>query len=652
MANLSSSARPWIFATGPRGRLWSPRIPTCIAVGLLLFASRAYPQAPDSLPPPGALKKLSLEQLMAIEVSSVSRRPERLSEAASAIQVITREDIRRSGATRLPEALRLATNLEVDQLDGSQWAISARGFNSPLANKLLVLIDGRTVYSPLFAGVFWDGQDVLLEDIEQIEVISGPGATLWGANAVNGVINITTRKANDTQGLLALGGGGSELHGFGGARYGGTIGAKARFRVYGKYSDRDGTTLTPGADVANDWSFGQGGFRLDWDASTGDLITLQGDLSDGRTDVTGAADVVARGGNGIGRWSHKLSATSDLQAQVYADRVHRSVPGSYDDVLSTYDFDFQHRIVPGGRHEIVWGVGYRLMDDDFGSRGLVILPQRVSLETFSAFAQDEIALRTSLHLTLGAKLEHNEYTDFEFQPSIRLAWQVSDRQTLWGAVSRAARTPSRLDRELAFLPGPNFESEELLAYEMGYRGQATERLSFSVAAFYHDYNDLRSQEPAVQPSPFPAMLANGQAGRSYGVESTARIEVKDWWQVQVGYTELRVDIHPAPGSLDVSLGAAEAADSRHHLSVRSSFDLPGHLELDAGYRYVSRLTNPNLAVPGYSELNLRLAWLPLPKLELSVVGQDLLHDRHVEFGGPSSRQEIERGVYGKAVWRY
>ncbi len=540
----------------------------------------------------------------------------------------------------------------MDQLDASQWAISARGFNSPLANKLLVLIDGRTVYTPLFAGVFWDAQDVLLEDIEQIEVISGPGATLWGANAVNGVINISTRKAKDTQGLLAPGGGGTELHGFGGVRYGGRVGAKARFRVYGKYSDRDGTALPTGQDIPNDWRFGQGGFRLDWDASTGDLITLQGDLYDGRTDLTSTTEGVARGANAIGRWSHTLSGTSDLHVQMYVDRVHREVPGSYDDVLNTYDFDFQHRIPLGRRHDIVWGVGYRLVDDDFASRGLLILPQHVSLETFSAFAQDEIALRNRLHLTLGTKLEHNEYTDFEFQPSVRLAWQLREGQLLWAAVSRAVRTPSRLDRDLAFLPGPNFNSEELLAYELGYRGQAAERLSFSVAAFYHDYDDLRSVEPGIPPSPFPATLANGQAGKSYGVESTARLRVMDWWQVQVGYTELRVDIHPKPGSRDLTLGAAEAADSKHHLSLRSSFDLPGQLELDAGYRYVSRITNPNEAVPGYSELDLRLAWLPRPKLELSVVGQNLLHHRHVEFGAPGAQQAIERGVYAKAVWRY
>src|SRR6266487_1981975 len=372
-----------LFSAVPVGNVRSLNLvassaPKLIVLVFVACAGNTLAQTYLASRAPSELKKLSLEELLNIEVTSVSRRPEKLSETASAIQVITREDIRRSGATRLPEALRLATNLEVDQLDASQWAISARGFNSPLANKLLVLIDGRTVYSPLFAGVFWDTQDVLLEDIEQIEVISGPGATLWGANAVNGVINITTRKANDTQGLLALGGGGTELHGFGGARYGGTLGANARFRVYGKYSARDGTSLATGQDVANDWSSGQGGFRLDWDASTGDAITLQGDLIDDRTDLTATVDGVTRGGNVIGRWSHKIAAASDLQVQLYVDRVHREVPGSYDDGLNTYDIDVQHRIALGRRNDIVWGVGYRVVKDDFNSGAVVFLPQKVS----------------------------------------------------------------------------------------------------------------------------------------------------------------------------------------------------------------------------------------------------------------------------------
>ncbi|MCA1851871.1 MAG: TonB-dependent receptor plug domain-containing protein, partial [Beggiatoa sp.] len=310
------------------------------------------------------LKKLSLEELMEIEVTSVSKHPERLSETASAIQVITQEDIRRSGATRLPEALRLASNLEVAQVDSRQWAISARGFNSTrnVSNKLLVLIDGRTVYTPLFAGVFWDVQDTLLEDIDRIEVISGPGATLWGANAVNGVINIITKDAKDTQGALLAGGGGTELRGFGGVRYGGAVAPNLRYRVYGKYFDRDGTVLPDGRDASDDWHMGQGGFRMDWDASEGNVFTVQGDGYDGRIAQADEDEIDVSGANVIGRWSHTFSDDSDLQLQLYYDRTHRDIPGVIAEDLGTYDVDFQHRFPLGERHDIVWGLGYRLID--------------------------------------------------------------------------------------------------------------------------------------------------------------------------------------------------------------------------------------------------------------------------------------------------
>jgi iron complex outermembrane receptor protein len=590
---------------------------------------------------------MSLEELMAIEVSSVSRRPERLSEAASAIQVITREDIRRSGATRLPEALRLAGNLQVAQLDAAQSAISARGFNSPLANKLLVLIDGRTVYSPLFAGVFWDAQDVLLEDVEQIEVISGPGGTLWGANAVNGVINVTTRRAKDTPGLLLLGAGGTELHALGGVRYGGRIGPNAHFRVYGKYADRDGVVLLNSVAFPNDWTLGQGGFRIDWDALPADALTLQGDLYENEVHLSGPAKPVNNGGNVTARWSHRMSDRADLRVQAYVERVHRDLPTNYDDVLETYDLDVQHRIALGRRNELVWGMGFRQVEDDFRTPGVPPALQRASLSTFNAFAQDEIALVPDrLHLTVGTKLEHNEYTGVELQPSARLAWQATARQTLWTAVSRAVRTPSRLDHDL--LPGADFVSEKLLAYELGYRAQAAERLSLSVAAFYHDYDDVRSVELV---GGAPAIL-NGQEGESYGLESTARYRVSDRWQLQAGFAELRVDIRPKPGTTDSTYGAGEAADSRHHLFVRSYLDLPANLSLDASYRYVGRIANPRAPTPDYGELDLRLAWLPTPKLELSIVGQSLLHDRHAEFGDTQSEPLIRRGVYTKAVWSF
>ncbi len=611
------------------------------------------------------LKKLSLEELMDIEVTSVSKRPERLSETASAIQVITQEDIRRSGATRLPEALRLASNLEVAQIDSRQWAISARGFNSTFTNKLLVLIDGRTVYTPLFAGVFWDVQDTLLEDIDRIEVISGPGATLWGANAVNGVINIITKKAKNTQGPLLLGGGGAELRGFGGVRYGGALAPNLQYRVYGKYFDRDGSVLSDGRDANDDWHIGQGGFRMDWDASKSNAFTVQGDGYDGRISQAGADEIDVSGANVIGRWSHTFSDDSDLQLQLYYDRTHRDIPGVIAEDLDTYDVDFQHRFPLGERHDIVWGLGYRLIEDDVGNTPAVaFLPPQVSRQWFSGFVQDEIALMEDrVHLTLGTKIEHNDYTGFELQPSGRLAWRLSQQQTLWSAVSRAVRTPSRVDREF-FQPGsppfgiaggPDFESEELLAYELGYRVQPFSRLALSLAAYYNDYDDLRSQEQIRPPAAFPVVVANGLEGESYGAELTADYRVTDWWRLRAGYTELRIDLRPKPGSTDTTFGSNESQDPERYFSLRSSLDLPGHWELDGAFRYVSRIDNQQ--VPAYGELDVRLGWQASPELELSIVGQNLLHDDHAEFGalvtrGAITRREIERGVFAKVLWRF
>ncbi|MGH8562809.1 MAG: TonB-dependent receptor domain-containing protein [Gammaproteobacteria bacterium] len=611
------------------------------------------------------LKKLSLEELMDIEVTSVSKRPERLSETASAIQVITQEDIRRSGATRLPEALRLASNLEVAQIDSRQWAISARGFNSPFSNKLLVLIDGRTVYTPLFAGVFWEVQDTLLEDIDRIEVISGPGATLWGANAVNGVINIITKDAKDTQGALLADGGGTELRGFGGVRYGGALAPNLRYRVYGKYFDRDDTVLPDGLDGGDDWHMGQGGFRMDWDASEGNAFTVQGDGYDGRISQAGADDIDVSGANVIGRWSHTFYERSDLTLQLYYDRTHRNDPRTISEDLDTYDVDFQHRFPLGERHDIVWGLGYRLIEDDVSNGPIVaFLPPQVSRQWFSGFVQDEMALmKDRLHLTIGTKIEHNDYTGFEFQPSGRLAWRLSEQQTLWSAISRAVRTPSRVDREL-FQPvsppfliagGPDFDSEELLAYELGYRVQPFSRLALSLAAYYNDYDDLRSQEQVSPPMALPVIVANGLEGESYGAELTADYRVTDWWRLRAGYTELRIDLRPKPDSTDTTQGSNESNDSKHYFSLRSLLDLPGRWELDAAFRYVSRIDNQQ--VPAYGELDVRLGWRPSPELEFSMVGQNLLHDEHAEFGalttlGEITRREIERGVFAKLLWRF
>lgn len=628
---------------------------TCcfIVLSLPVLATGAFAQEQDTLPTPGELKQLTIEQLMSIEVTSVSRRPENLSHAPSAIQVITQEAIRRSGASSLPEALRLASNLQVAQIDPRQWAISARGFNSPLANKLLVLIDGRTVYSPLFAGVFWDLQEVLLEDIDRIEVISGPGGALWGSNAVNGVINIVTRNAKETQGLYLEGGGGTEMRGFGAARYGTSPAPGLYVRAYGQYSDRDGVVLTDGQDVDNHWGMGQGGFRLDWEASDADVFTVQGDLYKSRYAQVGE-DFVSTGGNLIGQWSHTRPNGSNFNLQMYFDGIHRKVPGSYDDLLYTYDLDFQHRFVIGARNLVVWGAGYRQVEDNFRPGVVTFTPQRLALQTFSAFVQDEIALvNDRLHLTIGTKAEHTEYTDLELQPNARIAWTPDAQQVLWASISRALRAPSRIDRDLetpAISGSSSFVSEKLRAYELGYRIQPHEKLSFSLAGFFHDYTDLRSREQVNPPAPLPVFVGNGQEGEAYGAELTALYQVMPWWRLRAGYSALDVDIRAEPGGTDPTSGASEAADSEHFALLHSSLDLPSRIEFDIVFRYVSHITNSLFPVPAYSELDVRMAWQPASRLSVSIVGQNLLHDYHAEFATPSLA--VERGVYGTVTWRY
>ena len=640
-------------------RTVAPATSILLTLGLICFAEPGFAQQPDSSASAEALKKLSIEQLMNLEVTSVSRRPERLAQAASAIQVITQQDIRRSGASSLPEALRLATNLQVAQVNSRDWAISARGFNSTTANKLLVLIDGRTVYTPLYSGVFWDVQDVPLGDVDRIEVISGPGATLWGANAVNGVINVITKRARETQGLVVSGGGGTELRGFGTTRYGGALGSHVNYRIYGKGWAREPSVLPGGQDATDDWHMEQAGFRLDWDASTINQVTMQGDLYNGRISQATAGDIAVSGGNVVAKWSHTVSANSAVTAQLYYDRTNRNIPGTFGEDLDIYDVDLQHATRLGARHDVVWGLGYRLINDRVANSALLaFLPPHVTRQWFTGFVQDEIALIPDrLHVALGTKVEHNDYTGYEIQPSGRVSWRLSPSGTLWAAVARALRTPSRIDRELFFpgqppyliAGGPGFHSEEELAYELGYRHQRG-ALALSVATFYSRYHGLRSVEQVNPPTPSPAVIANGQYGESYGAEVTADYLITKGWRVRAGHTELRIHIWPNPGSTDTTRGASESQTPDRQFFLFSSLDLPAHLRLDAGMRAIDDITRQQ--VPGYAELNAKLTWQPTPQLDLSLVGQNLLHDRHAEFGAPATRREIERGVYGLVEWRF
>jgi iron complex outermembrane receptor protein len=629
------------------------------------------------------LKKLSIEELMDVEVTSVSKRPEKLSDTASAIQVITQEDIRRAGVTSLPEALRLASNLQVAQKNAHDWGISARGFNTELANKLLVLIDGRTAYTPLLSGVFWDVQDYLLEDIDHIEVISGPGGSVWGANAVNGVINITTKNARDTQGLYIEGGGGTALQGFGGMRYGGTLGEHADFRVYGKYFDRDNSTLADGRDVADSWHMSQGGFRMDAEPSAQHLLTLQSDFYDGDEHIaTGNVSEVS-GVNVLGRWSHAYAEGASLSLQLYYDRTHLVLPkpsngfvpaGRLKNDLDTYDVDFTHHFLLNTQHHFVWGLGYRLTRDVVDNApSLVFLPARLNQALFNGFLEDKITLREDLFLTLGTKLEHNDYTGFEFEPSGRLQWSFTPQQMLWSAVSRAVRTPSRIDHDLTEptgLPAPfpqsilnggsDFKSETVIAYELGYRAQLTPAVATSISTFYNDYEHIRSTTPGVAGFPsfgFPLLFENNLQGETYGLELSTTYQALDWWRLKGGYNLLKENLHVTAGHVDFSNALNETADPEHQASLRSSMDLYSNVQLDVGLRWVNTLHNNNGpiagTVPSYFEADVRLGWQLHNGVELSVTGQNLLHNHHPEYGFPSdTREEIARSVVAKAVWRY
>jgi len=444
-------------------------------------------------------------------------------------------------------------------------------------------------------------------------------------------------------------------------RYGGQLGTNAFYRIYTKYFKRDATVFPNGAEGQDDWQMGQGGFRVDWYPGEANQLTFQGDGYDGAIDQLVNGEIGVSGGNLLGRWSHTFSEQSDLKVQLYYDRTHRHLPLTFAEDLNTFDFDLQHRFPFGERQDIVWGLNYRLYDDRVqNTPNFAFLPARLSFQLFSAFVQDEFTLVPErLRLTLGSKFEHNDFSGFEFQPSGRLSWTVTSRQTLWAAISRAVRTPSRIDQDF-FAPanppftvagGPNFVSEELLAYELGYRIRPLDTLSFSLAGFYNDYTNLRSLEPGQA-----ITVANGLQGETYGAELSGSYQLTRWWRWQAGYTYLHEHFRLKPGSLDINQGRGEGSDPENQFSVRSSMDLPGHVELDAALRYVDELQNiangVRGTVPSYLELDARLSWMPVKNLELSIVGQNLLHRQHPEFGSPASRHEIQRGAFLKVAWRF
>ena len=624
---------------------------------------------------------------MNIPVTSVSKKEQKLSQAGAAIFVITQEDIRRSGATNIPDLLRLVPGVDVARVDANRWAVSIRGFSDQYANKVQVLIDGRSVYNTSFSGVFWDMEQVPLDDIERIEVIRGPGGTVWGANAVNGVINIITKSAKGTKGGLITAGGGPEDHVDALVQYGGSLGQTGDYRVYGRYFDIDSSPLATGGPGSDGWMAGQGGFRSDWVLSPRDSLTIQGDFlktnggqalttsfSNALPQVETLSDVVTgTTGNVLGRWTHTLADGSQMSLQIYED-YWRHFEQGFSDALNTVDLDFQDHMSVGSRNDVVWGLGARAMDSSFGT-GYVfsILPSHQWEGLFSAFLQDELRVTDSLSITLGSKVEHNKFTGFEYSPSAQLVWAITAKQTLWASAARAIREPSTGDEGIqrveAIVPaGPTFgvieldgnpklQAEVLRDFETGYRSQAIRHLSLDVTAFTSFYRNLQTAVPQTpylayqQGLPYlvlPQLLMNAAGARSYGAEFSGNWNVMHGWRLSPGYSFLHINVNGYTAGLTSPPGASP----NHQFQVRSLLDLPHHLEWDNTLGFVSKLALGE--VPAYARLDSRLGWRVGEFIELSVVGQNLLTPRHAEFFDyyGVNHTLVDRSVFAKVTWRF
>jgi iron complex outermembrane receptor protein len=629
-----------------------------------------------------------LEELGQIEVTTASKVPVKASRTPAAIYVITQEDIRRSGATSIAEALRLAPGVEVARVDSNTWSLGVRGFGSALSRSVLVLIDGRTVYTPLFAGVYWQVQDTLLEDIERIEVIRGPGGTIWGANAVNGVINIITKNAKDTNGLLVSTGGGNIDQGFVNFRFGAGNRKSFNYRIYGKAFTR-GPEFHPDQRQFDDWRMGQAGFRSDWDLHNRDTLTLQGDLYNGdagqRVGITSYSppfmtnvqqNAELAGGNLLGRWKRVLGAGSDIQLQTYYDRTDRK-QANFAESRDTFDIDFIHHLTLPRRQDFLWGLGVRLSSGNATEvvPTVAFTPNHFTDKLYSAFIQDEIPLAgNQLSLTIGSKFLHNSYSGFEVQPTARLLWTPSPRQTVWGAVTRAVRTPSRIEEDLQLTallsPSPltffritgdrKFTSEHLIGYEAGYRTLLRSKFYLDIAAFHNNYDHLLSIEPGTpfsetSPPPphvvVPSFFRNGLFGNTSGFEIAPDWTPTSWWRLRGSYSYLHMDLNKEAASQDASTANSTQGSSPHHqITIRSSLNLPKKLEFDQTFRYVSAL--PAQLVEAYATADVQFSWRATGSLELSVVGQNLFQPHHAEFGGdPGALVGIARSAYAKITWQ-
>jgi iron complex outermembrane receptor protein len=630
-----------------------PRSAITVAVACWFFvivateaahAEQAAPPSESQLP---ALKQLTLEELLDVDVTLPLRRPERAVRSAAAVSVLTSEDIWRSGAVVLPEVLRAAPGLFVGRFSAASWIVTSRGFASTSANKMLVMVDGRSVYSPLFSGVFWEQVDYPLADLDRIEVVRGPGAALWGSNAVNGVINIVSKSAEHTQGTLITGGGGAEEHGFGSVRHGGRVGG-GYYRVFGKFAARDDAHLSDGS-AANDWQrVGRVGTRFDFGSDTNGVM-LQAEVFGSRSGLADRDDLEASGGSALGRWKQDLGAGQHLELQFFYDGTSRLVPLQFEEVRNTLDVELQHRIPIGGRHAFSWGAGYRVSrDDTTPTDRLFFDPEDRTTDLLSVFAQDELTLHEDVAVTAGARLEHNDYTGLEAQPTARVRWMPDSTQTVWGSVSRAVRLPTRLDTDVRVTAGDqvviagraDFGSEEVTALEAGYRVAPLEMIAADVSVFRNRYDNLRSQEPGQ-----PITVGNGLNATSSGLELSMQLQPLDWARLTAAYARLVMTLSLDANSRDPMRGAGEAIDPKHQWFVQGRLDLPGSFEFDTHVRRVSALANPG--TPAYTEANIRVAWRPSSTVELSVVGRDLVHADHLEFVSPTSprRSALERAVF-------
>lgn len=639
----------------------NPRLAAAVIAGLLAAPAQAQLMA-DAGDPLTQLSRMSLDELARVEVTTVSKSAQSLSSAPASIYVITREEIHRAGVLSIPEALRLAPNLQVEQINSQEYQIGARGFGGHLefqnfSNKILILIDGASVYNPLFSGVSYDMLDVVMDDIDRIEVISGPGATLWGANAMNGVINIITRKSQETTGGLVRATGGDQEDAIT-ARYGSEFGDGSAFRVYAKAFDRGPSELETGAGAGDRWHKVQTGFRVDLgDADAANRFTIQGAYQDVTENVGVFGDVGFRQHDLLGRWEHD-GQRADTRLQVFIDGSDRGQPpGGVGYSLDTYDIDFQQTLDLGERHHIVWGLGRRYNDYDIDSTAtLAFDPEHRTLELTNVFGQDTIVLTDELKLTLGLKFEENSYSGWSTLPDIRLAWSPDDSSLVWVSGARAIRSPTPFDTDVHeradgvndFLIGdPDFEPEAVNAFELGYRAQPHPSISWSVSTFYNDYEDLRTIEPA--PGGFtPLRWGNLMEGKTYGVELWANWQVTKWWRLSPGFRSLHKDLRFSAGASEL-LGVAQAGnDPSKRATLKSSMDF-GRWTVDAMLRYVGKLPSPEN--PSYTELGARVGWRASEDLELSIVGANLLDERHSEYAIPTGHQ-VRRSIYGELRWTF